>query len=241
MTRSTALGWAVLLALALTSTASAQSAGDTVESQSLAEREAEEAAARQRAEAEADSDDGRTTDWLWLEGGGGVSYANLKAIKQDNFLPGLVDVVQTGGHFSFGAGMRFLRFLAFGARFGYSVFDTFGLGTVGAEVGLRIPIAFLEPYLRAGFGYAWMGSPNYNSPGVQDAEIFGYHAELDVGLDFFIGKYVSLGAGIAANILNLTRRSFDANPAGATTFDFTQEGNAVGLQLRGHAHAALHF
>jgi hypothetical protein len=216
------------------SAASAQPVSSTTQ----AERDDAAADAARRGD---DDGDGRTTDWLWLEGGGGASYANLRAIKQENFLPELVDVTETGGHFTFGAGMRFLRFLAVGARFGYSAFDSFGIGTVGAEVGLRIPIFFLEPYVRAGFGYAWMGAPDYQSPGISDASIYGYHAELDVGLDFFLGKYISVGAGFAANILNLTRQSFGANPAGATTFDFTQEGNSVGIQLRGHAHVGLHF
>ena len=194
------------------------------------------------AETVAPTSDGRDTDWLWLEGGAGIGQMNLRALKNTNFLPSIVGTSGSGFAIEGAAGMKFFRVLAFGVRGTYGSYTTFGLGTLEAAVDLRIPIWVFEPYLRLGFGYAWSGGPNLrDAPDLKKASVFGFAATFGVGIDVYPLNFLSLGVGLDADVLNLTRDNFTSNPAYATDVDLTKSGHAVGYQLIGHAHVTIHL
>jgi hypothetical protein len=197
-----------------------------------------------------EEDDGRDSDFLWLEVGFGYSWADLAAFSNDNFIPGVEQFKGSGyaGHAA--AGFK-LFLLTLGARGTVASYPTaerpFDLWSIMFDLMLRIPILFAEPYFRAGVGYAWMGSLDFASLGESAVRVFGLTIEAGAGIDFYLNPYVSIGAGVDVAFLNLTRQRVDQcmGVGGAMcdvgSVDFSEDGDAVGLQLRASGHIALHF
>jgi hypothetical protein len=115
------------------------------------------------------------------------------------------------------------------------------------DLGLRIPIFFIEPYFRAGIGYAWMGQVDFNSLGDSSVSVFGLTIEAGAGVDIFLNDYISIGGGVDVAFLNLTRQRLDMcmDVGGAMCnvggVDLQEDGDSVGFQLRATGHLGLHF
>ena len=228
--------------LAAPADASAPVVDRSVAEQEAAEREAE----RERAEAE---DDGRDADLLWVEAGLGGAFVDLVTFRQQNFYPSAERTQGLGPMAEVAAGFR-VKWLTLGARASLTTLSgAFDLGTVGLDVGLRIPFGFLEPHARLGLGYGWVGQADYQNPRLSATSVYGLVVEGGVGLDLYLGDMVSIGATASAAVLNLTRQdvrtcgsggasSPDCNVAGV---NLEEDGDSVGLQVRGQAHVALHF
>lgn len=231
-------------ASAASSTApSSRSVGGTT----LAERNAADAE-RHRAREDEDEDDGRKADLLWIEGGFGYSYVNLAQFSQSNFIPGIDQYKGSGyvGHVA--AGFR-LFFLTLGARGTIAAYPdlNFDLWSVMADVALRLPIPIVEPYVRLGVGYAFMGSADYARPADSSVSVYGLTIEGGVGVDIYLNPYLSIGGGLDVVYLNLTRQRVDRCESSMSPdcrpgdVNFEESGDAVGLQMRLSGHLALHF
>ena len=109
----------------------------------------------------------------------------------------------------------------------------------GLDIGLHLPIPVIQPYVRVGVGYAWMGDADYADPMLSQTDVYGYTIDAGLGLDIKLARFLSLGAGFDAAFLNMTRQSLsDGNVTGV---DIQEDGDAVGLQIRLHAQLTLHI
>jgi len=198
--------------------------------------------------------DGRDVDFIWLEAFGGISNVNLVAFGNSNFAAAASsggssvfnEVNATGPMIGGALGFR-VYWLAVGARTTFASYNTFQIGTVGGEVALRFPIPVVEPYIRAGFGYAWQGDANYTiTTGGVTAQpattVYGWAFNAAVGLDIFLTNWFTIGAGVGFDVLNMTRQS-DPRMAcmGATDFCPSRPGDAVGYQLSGYGQIGFHI
>jgi hypothetical protein len=187
--------------------------------------------------------DGRATDILWIEGGLGWSYVDLVQFDNSNFIPAAEELSGQGFTGFVGAGIRLATILTLGAKASLSSYTNFDVGTLVADIGLRLPAPTIEPYLRVGLGYGWVGAADYQVPENSDTSVFGLVAEAGAGLDIYLDKIFAIGAGIDAAFLNLGRQRVEdcAPSCMIDTVTFDEDGDAVGLQLRAHGHASLHF
>ncbi len=212
---------------------------------SVAEQEARaQEAARQR---EAEEGDGRDADLLWIEAGGGAAFVDLVTFRQQNFYPSAERTQGFGPMASLAAGFRVKWFTVGGRATLTTLPGAFDLGTLGLDLGLRIPFGFLEPNIRLGVGYGWVGRADFTDPRLSDTSVYGLVVDGGAGLDLYFGDFVSVGARADVAVLNLTRQDVrNCGMAGATDcdvagVDLREDGDSVGLQVRAQAHLALHF
>ncbi len=173
----------------------------------------------------------------------GAAYADVLAFSNDSLIPGVTEFRGWGSHFGATAGLRFGP-VAFGARADLSRFSAFDIGTLGGLVELRLPIPVVQPYARLGFGYAWLGDLHATSSlahcdpastSTACPSVRGWTLSGGAGVDFWIGRYLTAGAGLDVYVLNLTR---SASP---TTVNFEQTGDSVGLQVAASVQLGLHI
>jgi len=190
--------------------------------------------------------DGRAADILWIEAGFGYSYANLIQFSNDNFIPSAQELKGSGYMATVAAGFR-ISILTLGARGSLGSYPGFDVGTAVFDVALRLPLPTIEPYIRGGVGYGWIGSADYGAPELSETSTYGLVGEAGAGLDIYFDKVFAIGAGFDAAFLNLSRQRADQCSGTMDpncmidTVDFEETGDALGLQLRLHAHASLHF
>lgn len=202
-------------------------------------------------EAAAPEDSGPSAIGAWLELQGAYTYANLVAFSQTQFsgggmsatVPSFAEVRGEGVGLGVGAGLR-LWWLTLGTRLNYGVYSGFEISTWTGELGLRFPLGILEPYLRVGFGYAWQTNGNYQDPtgSVRSSNVYGWVVEGQVGLDFRLASFFSIGAGVGVDLLNLTRQSDPTAMCMAVT-DFCprNQGDAFGFSARGFGQIGFHL
>lgn len=183
------------------------------------------------------------TDIIYVELIGGYSFVNMRALRNpENFFPEIVPISGSGYAAGLAAGIR-LSILTIGGRATLASYAGFEVGTVAAELTLRLPTGVVEPWIRAGFGYGWLGEANYEFPGRSETSVYGYVIQGGLGVDVYLGKVVSIGGGFDLDILNMSRQPLPGAdpPASPGEFDLTQDGNAVGLQIRAHGTVTFHF
>lgn len=183
------------------------------------------------------------TDLIYIEAIGGYSFVNMKAISYDNLYPEVVDLTGAGFAAGLAAGVR-LSILTIGGRATLASYPGFEVGTAAAELTLHLPTGVVEPWVRVGIGYGWLGEANYDFPKRSETSVYGYVFQGAIGVDIYLGKVVSLGGGCDLDVLNMSRQPLTVTPsemASLTGVDLTKDGNAVGLQLRGHFAVTLHF
>lgn len=186
-------------------------------------------------------------DFLVLQPELGSAYNNVVAFKNNMLLPGVsvpgaVETKGFGSHFGALAGMRFGPF-AFGLHADLSRYAAYDIGTLGPQIQLRLPLPMVQPYARINVGYAWMGAINSSavwmcsptSSGNNCPSIGGWTISGGAGLDVWLSRRFTVGGGLDVYVLNFNR---SASPS---TVNYTQEGNAVGLQVAANLQAALRF
>lgn len=175
---------------------------------------------------------------FYLQALGGYSFANVVQFSQENFVPEATELSGSGLFGGVGAGFR-IYWITLGAQATLASYFGFELGTVGLDVGLHLPIPVVQPYLRVGIGYAWMGDADYSDPMLSRTDVYGYAIDAGLGLDIKLARFLSLGAGFDAAFLNMTRQALtDGNVTGV---DIQEDGDAVGLQIRLHAQLTFHI
>ncbi|MFT5355924.1 MAG: hypothetical protein ACI9KE_003144 [Polyangiales bacterium] len=179
---------------------------------------------------------------MYLRLQGGLSYANLLSFNQDNFIPEAEESSGLGPFGGLAVGFRVYWF-SIGANATFGRQGGFDLGTVGAELAFHIPIPTVQPYVRLAAGYAWVGRYDFQSQELEETDIYGLTVEAGAGIDIKIARHLSIGAGVDAAFLNLTRQEVgsETRVRSVTDVDLDESGDALGFQLRAHLHLTIHI
>ncbi len=203
-----------------------------------------------------EEDNGRSVDFLFIQAEGGYSVVDLTGLSSSGrILPTLVEVRQRG--YGGGATIGFRSWIFAVAAHGYiSRFvsgststsnQSFDLGQVMLEGQLRIPLPVIEPYIRIGLGYAWLGAFELNSMYQSStSDVHGFTAKAGLGLDVWLGKYITIGAGADFALMNLRRGGVQRDTGicpmtDPTCVELRQDGDALGWLITAHVQAGLHF
>ena len=181
--------------------------------------------------------------FMYLELSAGYSWINLAVLKEQDFVPEFQKIEGSGFSLGGGAGF-FISFLTLGIQADWANHDGFDVGTASLDLGIRIPTPHVEPYLRAGVGYAWLF--NLEATDASGAALWseaptirGVAFDFGVGLDIMISRLVAIGLGVDVGVFNVNREGGRlANPTGVTLED---NGDAVGIQVSGLVQLNLHF
>jgi hypothetical protein len=210
-----------------------------------AEQDPESARTERELERADKEDTGRGLEFLWLNVELGFEHLGLETFSADNL--GLVKTSQTGLLYGAGLGLR-LIFITAGVRFRLGTFDAWQLWTLDAEVGLRIPLGRLEPYLLLGGGYASLG--NFGSENIgaglnsDDVDVTGYNIRFGGGLDYYVTPVFSVGAAVTGDILGLSRPGVDVSDLQAAETEaevLAADGSGLGFGVTGTVVLGLHF
>ncbi|MEO0323654.1 MAG: hypothetical protein AAF447_11910 [Myxococcota bacterium] len=211
--------------------------------------EAEEALEGQEAE-EADEDDEDDDRFraFYLEASAGYSWINLGAIRNDNLVPDLTQIRSSG--YAVGAGFGlWIKFITLGLQAEIARHDGFDFGTAVLDLGIRIPTPFVEPYIRAGLGFAWLFNPSgglfEDANGVVwegEQAIRGVVLDVGLGFDFLVNDLVAIGIGADASLFNVRR----AGASGSDVFNPTdltleEDGDSIGIQVSALLQLSLNF
>lgn len=173
---------------------------------------------------------GRLTEILYFNVEAGAEYVSLQSLHLDEqLLPSTVRTAGIGPALGVGAGLRFVL-ITLGPRFRFANLPDYDLWSIGAELGLHVPLGPIEPWLRLGGGFAKVGR-------LQDqrVRISGYDVRLGLGLDYYLSKNWSLGVAGSAEVLGLTRPGVNLNEAsGSLQEDILKlDGSSVGFAAMG--------
>ncbi|MBL8739844.1 MAG: hypothetical protein JNK04_02085 [Myxococcales bacterium] len=155
-----------------------------------------------------EKDSGRGPSWFWIEAQGGYEHVGLHTFNVDEtaLTAGLVETESNGGVISAGLGAQ-IFFLTIGARGRMGFFEAWQIGRIGGELGIRIPIGFVEPRFDLGAGYAALGS--FDGVVAETVDIRGFYARAGAGVDFFPVNVLSIGAQATFDFMGLTRPGLD--------------------------------
>lgn len=174
---------------------------------------------------------------FYLEISAGYVWSNLGVIKNENFVPDIQKIEGSGYGFGAGAGF-FISFLTLGIQAEWARHGAFDLGTVTLDLGIRLPTPHLEPYLRAGIGYAWLSNlDNFQEEG--DAAIRGVAVDIGLGFDYMISPLVAVGIGGDMSLFNVRRKGVSGRPT--TDIVLEDDGDAIGIQVSALLQLNLHF
>ena len=162
-------------------------------------------------DAEDAEDEGKRFRAFYLEASAGYSWINLGAIRNDNLVPDLMQIRSSG--YAFGAGFGlWIKFITLGLQAEVARHDGFDFGTAVLDLGIRIPTPFIEPYIRAGLGFAWLFNPSgglfEDASGVVwegEQAIRGVVLDVGLGFDFIVSDLVAIGIGADASLFNVRR------------------------------------
>jgi hypothetical protein len=197
-------------------------------------------------------DSGRGIEFVWLDGEAGFQYLNLNTFKANHLVDAqYVKSSQSGPVYGVAAGLR-LIFLTLGAKFRLGDFSAWQWWTLDAEAGLHMPMGMIEPYFNFALGYASLGafgaSGGLNMQGAGVA-IHGYNARVGFGLDFYLTRFVSMGALMTGDLLYMRRPKVDtaalaAVPAAdqqAALQIYANDGSSIGSAATLTGVVGLHF
>ncbi|MEM1415190.1 MAG: hypothetical protein AAGH15_09830 [Myxococcota bacterium] len=199
-------------------------------------------------ENEEEEDDGDRLRLFYLEVSAGYSWINLGAIRNDNLVPDIEQIKSSG--YAVGAGFGFfVSFLTLGIQAEVARHDGFDFGTAVLDLGIRIPTPLVEPYIRAGLGFAWLFNP---SGGLfEDAAgavwegrqaIRGVVLDVGLGFDFMINELVAIGVGADASLFNVRRSGADGSDVlSPTSIRLEDDGDSIGVQVSALLQLSLHF
>jgi hypothetical protein len=199
------------------------------------------------------ADSGRGLTWFWLDAEGGFQHLGLETFDVDksNLTAGLVPTEASGAFVGAGLGVQLL-FLRIGPRGRIGFFDDWRMYSVGGEIGLRLPLGFLEPHAELGGGYVAFGSLADSPFDVlaDKAQIHGGYGRVGGGLDFYLGKVFSLGPFASWEFMGLKRPGValsDLDPSRVGSLSDAQktaaslEGSGYGSSVSVGGRVGLNF
>jgi hypothetical protein len=203
-------------------------------------------------------DSGLGLEWVWLNAEIGGAYVNMESLSTSNLA---LQKTESGGPvYGVAAGVRLL-FLALGVRVRDLQLSSIGsLWELSAEAAFHTRIWRIDPYLGVRGGYNFVGSLNTDSvPQVAtggappSVSVHGFDVGPMFGIDFYLVKFVSIGADVDAQVLFL-ERPVPPLPAALTMAGVTvntlppnvralyeSSGSSVGFGVTGTAHLGIHF
>lgn len=174
---------------------------------------------------------------FYLEISAGYVWSHLGVIRNENFVPDIQKVKGSG--YGFGAGFGFfVSFITLGVQAEWARHGAFDLGTVTLDLGIRLPTPHLEPYLRAGIGYAWLANMDQFQD-EDDAAIRGVAVDVGLGFDYMITPLVAVGIAADAALFNVRRKGVSGRPT--TDIVLEEDGDAIGIQVSALLQLNLHF
>lgn len=174
---------------------------------------------------------------FYLELSGGYSWVKLGLLRETNLVPDVTRLNESG--YTVGGGLGFfISFVTLGVQAQVARHDSFDLGTVMLDLGIRLPTRHLEPYFRFGIGYAWLFNNNI-IPGMS-LDVRGVAANLGFGFDYMITPLIAIGVGADATLFNVRRAGVNGAPI-ITSIDLSEDGDAVGVQISALAQLSFHF
>lgn len=204
-----------------------------------------------------EKDSGRGLEFFWVNGEVGYEILGLQTFRTRRLVDAeVVKSTENGVSLGAGAGVR-LVFVTLGGRFRMGLFDAWQLWTLNAELGLRIPIGNIEPYVTVGGGYAQLGGLDSGSDSLDldgaGVSVRGFDARAGFGIDFYLSPVVSVGANLTGEALVLSRSGVsrtDLNadptpdpddPAAAAADVYARDGSGIGAATTFSAVVGLHF
>ncbi len=170
-------------------------------------------------------DDSRLHELFFVTGEFGPSYANMRTFSVENL--GITNADGGGFMAGIGAGLR-ITVLSLGVKVRWHKLSPFNLVQANGELLFKIPVSSVDIIIGAHGGYSGVGSLNdlFSSPAANSAttadqltknvSVKGWNAGLDLGFDYFVNNYFSLGLGLTGDFLYLQR------PKSATPDGFDQ-------------------
>jgi hypothetical protein len=199
-----------------------------------------------------DEDDGRGLDWLWLDAGAGITYANLAGFSAENL--GVAHKDSFGPAFDVGFGVRIIV-ASLGLRARASLLDAFTLWQLGGEAGVRIPIGRVDLNILARGGYTFVGaltgralSSLVDAPDA-NVRVRGWYAGATLGFACFLHDAFSIGLDVTGDALVLrrppvklpadlpdeVRRQIETDPL------YKESGTSIGLGITGLMRLGVHL
>jgi hypothetical protein len=226
--------------------------GEQLEAGGLAAPEAmpEGGEARNRVEISLDEaekkDAGRGLEFAYLNGEFGYQNLGLRTLSSKGILADSADANGQGYLFSVGAGVRLLYF-TLGGRFRRGRTQDFGLWSLGAELGLRVPMGSFEPYALLELGYAGIFAMSYSSLGLDASGdlqgIGGMNTRVGGGFDYYFSDSFSVGTQLSGQLLFLKRPASEGEPlcSGQEDCPYDEEGSGIGAGMTISVVVGLHF
>ncbi|MBM4375886.1 MAG: hypothetical protein FJ095_12435 [Deltaproteobacteria bacterium] len=187
------------------------------------------------------ADSGRGLTWFWLDAEGGFQHVGLETFDVDksNLTAGLVPTEASGAFVSAGLGVQLL-FLRIGPRGRVGFFDDWRMYSVGGELGLRLPLGFLEPHAELGGGYVAFGSLADSPFNVlaDKAQIHGGYGRVSGGLDFYLGKVFALGPFASWEFMGLTRPGVALSDLDPTRVGSLSDAQKTAAALEGSGYGS---
>jgi hypothetical protein len=168
------------------------------------------------------------------------TWIDLGQFRQTNLVPDIVRVSGNGYGFAGGAGVQVL-FLTLGLQGEWARYPGFDLGTVGVDVGFRLPVPVVHPYFRVGVGYAWLTHLVDTTIDQSIQGVTGLSADAGLGLDIAVNDLFAFDVGFDAAVLHVRRDPLDGFGDFSSDWTPDEDGEAVGLQLTLHAGINLRF
>jgi|GEM_PF-484743 len=191
-------------------------------------------------------DAGRGLQFAYLNGEFGYQNLGLRTLSSKGLLADSADANGQGFMFSVGAGVRVLYF-TLGGRFRRGRTQDFGFWSLGAELGLRVPIGSFEPYGLLELGYAGVFSMSYSSLGLSASGnlqgMGGMNTRVGGGFDYYFSDSFSMGAQMSGQLLFLKRPASEGEPlcSGEQDCPYDESGSGIGAGMTVSAIVGLHF
>lgn len=199
----------------------------------------------------------RLTEIFWVNGEIGPSYVNMRQFSAEN----LAIENASGGGFMAGVGAGFrIVIVSLGFKLRWHKLSPFNLVQANGEVLFKLPISAVDVLIGAHGGYSGVGSlgdlfgsqgsaPAPASQALADSvSVRGWNAGLDVGFDYFLNNYVSLGLGLSGDFLSLQRPKSDISALPeeiqAQVKDspyYQYDGKSLGFGVAGGLRLGLHL
>ncbi len=199
-----------------------------------------------------EEDSGRGLTWFYVNAQGGFQHVGLEtfAVDESNLTAGLATTEASGGFYGVGLGAQLL-FLRIGPRFRHGFFPDWQMFSIGGELGIRIPIKFMDLHFDLGGGYVALGSLGGALASQSDAiDVNGGYGRIGGGLDFFIGEIFSVGPFVSWEFMGLTRPGVDptevpdeceSDPDAARECALAREGSGFGSAITVGGMLGLNF
>jgi hypothetical protein len=201
-------------------------------------------------------------EFLWFDAEAGIQSANLSTFNQNfqEFSVGFLPRSGVGPTFGGAVGIRIV-FLTLGARGRVTRFEDgdggrnvqdWTMSSLDGEVGLRVPLGRVEPYMILAAGYTTFGGFGQAVRGARSGlNVNGFNARAGFGVDYYFTRTISVGGLASAEVLGLSRpgvplREVTALPASQTldtaaTRFLLANGSTWGTSIGVSGGLKLHF